>query len=405
MLREFRNPSTVKIKNMKFLYKLIRETGPITKSSIIERTGLKQTTCTRIIDDLLIEGLIRESGVAESSGGRKPVMYDLQMNRFYSIGIDISRTFIKVLLLDVHLNVIDSDRLPIHKNSTPELTILFIHETIEKMLMDHQFEKGQLVGIGIGSVEPIDRKNGVILNPLDFPNDEWVDVKIVDALKEQWDTTILLDSGINSAVLAEHQKGLDGSIGNISYIIAGMGLRIGTMIDHQLVKSESARFSKFGGGHMVINTSGRKCICGKYGCLHTYSTIPALKEEIAHQMKLGKNSILQSIVPDPDELDFEDICKAIDMKDSLCTDVIKEFGFFTGIGIANMITLIHSDYVMLGGPMFNRMELYYGTAVETATDRLHELYPGYNVNFRKGILGENAAAIGAGGMIFDYYLD
>ena len=203
----------------------------------MEKTNLKQTTCTRLIDELLREKLIRESGVAESSGGRRPMMYDLNSTLYFSVGIDISRTFINVLLLDVHLNVIETERLSIHKESTPKSAIKFLHHAIEQMLNKHKIDENQFVGIGIGSVEPIDRESGIIKDPLYFPNDQWKDVKIVDALKAKWDTTVILDSGINSAVLAEYQKGYHAMVGNMSYIIAGMGLRISVINDHRLLKS------------------------------------------------------------------------------------------------------------------------------------------------------------------------
>ena len=405
MVTQFKQPNTPKIRNMKLLYNLIRNFGPITKSSIIDKTGLKQTTCSRVIDDLLQESLIKESGVAKSSGGRKPVMYDLNNRLYYCIGIDISRTFTKVLLLDLHLNVIDEARLSMTKEGTPADTIDFISQTIVQMVGNNKIGKSQLIGIGIGAVEPLDRKKGIIVDPVNFPNKQWKNVNIVDALQDKFDTKIILDSGINSAVLAENQIGLDGVIGNLSYIIAGMGIRIGVMIDQRLLKSEADRFGKFGSGHMVINTSGRKCICGKYGCFHTYSTIPALKEEIAHQLKLGNVSMLDDVGADPDEVEFEDICKAIEAGDPLCQATIKSFGYLTGIGIANMMTLLYSDYFVLSGPMFNRIDLFYETAVEAATKRIQELYPGFEVRFGRGHLGENAAAIGAGSMVINYYLD
>lgn len=361
MITEFKHPSTPKVRNMKFLYNLIRKFGPITKSSIIDKTGLKQTTCSRIIDDLLQEGLIVESGVAESSGGRKPIMYDINNHLFYSIGIDISRTFTKVLLLDLHLNIMDEARLSIHKESTPEITIDFIQQAIAQMLEKNNMKEDQLLGIGVGAVEPLDREKGIIVNPVNFPNKQWKNVRIVEALKEKFNTAILLDSGINLAVLAEHQIGFNEAIGNLSYIIAGMGIRVGVMIDHRLLKSKADRYGRYGSGHMVINTSGRKCICGKYGCFHTYSTIPALKDELAHQMKRGNSSLLQEEVEDPDDLEFEDIVSVANAGDQLCEETIKDFGYFTGIGIANMVSLLYSDYIVLSGPMFNRLDLYYKT--------------------------------------------
>lgn len=405
MITQFRDASSPKVRNMKHVYNIIRKHGPITKSSIIEKTSQKQTTCARIIEDLLQERLIIESGIGRSSGGRKPIMYAVNTNQLFSIGIDISRTFTKVLLLDLHLNVMDETRFPMNKESTPKKTIEFIQSTIEQMLNSRNIEQEQLIGIGIGAVEPLDREKGIIVDPVNFPSDNWNNVKVVDELQKKFTTKIILDSGINTAVLAEHKLGLDEKIGNLAYVIAGVGLRIGVMTDHRLLKSDADRFGKLGSGHMVINTNGKKCICGDYGCFHTYATILCLKAEIIHQIKRGHSSILTERVEDPDELTFEDICSALEAGDNLCVTTVRDFGFFTGIVLSNMVTMLHSDYLVLSGPMFNHLDLFFETAVTTASNRIRKLYPGYDVKFKKGHLGENAAAIGAGSMVIDYYLE
>ncbi|GAA0440264.1 ROK family transcriptional regulator [Lentibacillus halophilus] len=406
MIKRFRfsESASSKMKSMKYLYKLIRKQGPVTKGILVEQTGFKQTTCARIIDDLLREGLIIESGVGTSSGGRKPIMYTINHQLYYSIGIDISRTFTKVLLLDLQLNVISEIRFSMDKTSTPQKTLTFIQHAIEQMLAEHQIGQEQLLGIGIGAVGPLDRHNGIMVNPVNFPADYWNNVPIVDELEKTFSTKILLDKGINAAVVAEHQLGLNEIVGNLSYMIAGVGIRLGIMTDHRLLKSDAERFGKFGSGHMIIDTNGKKCICGDYGCFHTCSTILYLQEEIVHQLKRGYASILTEKVDDPDDVSFEDICAAVEAGDSMCIQVVKDFGFFTGVAVSNIITLLHSDYWVLSGPMFNRLNLFYETVVSTAANRISRLYPGYDVKFRKAQLGENAGAIGAGGMIVDYYL-
>lgn len=404
MITQFREANSKKIKNMKYLYGIIRKHGPITKGGLIEKTGLKQTTCARIIDDLLQASLIIESGVAKSSGGRKPVMYEIDPAKYYSIGIDISRTFTKVLLVDLHLNVKDEARFRMDKESTPTKIIAFIQDAIQQMMNKYAIKHSQLLGIGVGAVEPLDREKGIILDPINFPADDWENVEIAAQLEEIFSTKVLLDKGVNTAVLAEHEIGLNGVIGNLAYVIAGMGIRLGVMTDNQLFQGAADRYERFGNGHMVVHTNGRKCVCGSYGCLHTYSTIPDLKQEIVHQLKRGQDSVLTEWVKDPEEIDFELISKAIKQNDALCCAVIKEFGHYTGIALSNIITLLHPDMLILGGPMYNSFDLFYETVVQTATERNHQLYPGYDIKFSRGHLGENAAAIGAGSMVIDYYL-
>ncbi len=113
MIKHFTKTLSQKQKSLRTLYSTIYKMGSITKADLSKQTGLKLTTCTRLIDELLQMGLIKESGHAISSGGRKPVLYNIQANAYYTIGIDISRTYSKVLLMDLESNVLEEARFDI----------------------------------------------------------------------------------------------------------------------------------------------------------------------------------------------------------------------------------------------------------------------------------------------------
>ena len=76
----------------------LQKNGPITKLDISLITNLKLTTLIRIMQPLVDSGLVVESKIGESTGGRKPVLYDVNTNRFYIIGIDISRTYTQIVV-------------------------------------------------------------------------------------------------------------------------------------------------------------------------------------------------------------------------------------------------------------------------------------------------------------------
>lgn len=404
MLTQFRGAETAKLKNMKYLYSIIRKQGPVTKGQLIDLTGLKQTTCTRIISDLLQEDLIIESGVAKSSGGRKPVMFEINAQRFYTIGIDISRTFTKVLLLDLHLHVQDEARFSMDKESTPDKTIAFIKQAVEQFINTHQLTYSRIIGIGIGAVEPLDREQGVILDPLNFPADHWENVNIVERLSAYFPVKVLLEKGANTAVLAEYETGLNALVGNLAYMIAGAGIRLGVMTNHQLFRGGADRYERFGNGHMVVNTNGKKCVCGSYGCVYTYASIPALRDEVIEQIERGHASIITEEAKNPADINFAMICRAVEAGDAICSNIVRKHGYYTGIAISNVATLLQPDQFTLGGPMFNQLDLFLQQTVQTAESRLKRLYPGYKVVFSRSQFGENTAAIGAGSMVLDYYL-
>ena len=122
------------------------------------------------------------------------------------------------------------------------------------------------------------------------------------------------------------------------------------------------------------------------------------------KIKCGHSSLLMEHVENPEDIDFDSIYLAVEKDDALCTTILKDFGYHTGIAVSNIFALLQPDLVILGGPMYHRFDLFYQTVVQTATERINSLYPGCEVNFSHGNLGENATAIGAGSMVIDSYI-
>ncbi|MBP2258218.1 ROK family protein [Virgibacillus alimentarius] len=137
-----------------------------------------------------------------------------------------------------------------------------------------------------------------------------------------------------------------------------VGIRLGVVTNHDLFQGAADRHGKYGNGHMVVNTNGRRCVCGSDGCVHTYSTILALKSEVIEKIKCGHSSLLMEHVENPEDIDFDSICLAVEKDDALCTTILKDFGYHTGIAVSNIFALLQPDLVILGGPMYHRFDLF-----------------------------------------------
>lgn len=404
MIKKFDQSLSQKEKSLKQLYASIKERGPISKSDLIEYTGFTLTTCTRLIEELIDHNLIIESGVGESSGGRKPYLYKINPSIHHILGVNISRTLTKVLLMDLNMTIKAEARLNMDLTSTPTRTIDFIVEKVHEMLHDHQLKTEDILGVGIGAVGPLNRKKGIILNPISFSSPGWVNVPIADILTEKLGMKVMIDYGVNTALLAEYQNDLFKIYDNVVYVLKGVGNRTGIIMDGRLAHG-SDKLGMFGQGHMIVDIHGRKCICGGYGCVQAYSSMGAIKNDVINNLKRGKDSVLKERVDNFEDVQFEDICQAVNENDPLCCNVIKDAAYYTGIGLSNLINVLHPDLIILSGPLYTNMDLFYEAVTETAFNRSKVIYPDHNITFSRGTLGENAAAIGAGGMLLSYYLD
>jgi predicted NBD/HSP70 family sugar kinase len=397
MIHLFKEPSNQKAVSLKQLYKLILKHGPITKGSLLDLTGMKQSTCARLIEELLQDQAIIESGLAESSGGRKPLMYQINPTLYYLIGIDISRMHSKILLMDLNLDILDESRMVMKQNSTPELTVSWIKREITHMLGKHEINPTSILGIGVGAVGPLNREDGVIINPLHFPAVGWKNVPICQMLRDEFQVPVLLDNGANTAVLGEYTKGFWMDADSLVYNLTGVGIRCGILTHGKVIRGPVDMEGAY--GHMTVDVHGHLCSCGRYGCLNAYSTILAIQEEVIRRLKRGHSSLLKDAL-DPEQIQFDDICWAVRERDRLCLDVVRDAAYYYGMVLANMMYLLHPDMVVLGGALVTEMDVFYELATETALQNM-QIYPDYQVQFSRGKLGENAVAVGSGCMILD----
>lgn len=161
MLNKFEGLSSPKAKNLKLLYSLVRRLGPVTINTLTEHTGFKHVTCGRLLEELVEEGLIYDSGIGKSSGGRKPLAYVIKQDSNYLVGVELTSLFTTILLLDLKLNIISVEKLKMTSEFTGEFTLNYIATCVDSLLAQNQIPKENLLGIGIGVLDSFNPDMGL----------------------------------------------------------------------------------------------------------------------------------------------------------------------------------------------------------------------------------------------------
>lgn len=401
MLRQFVGVHSPKLKSLKLLYSLIRKQGPIKVSSLTELTGYKHTTCVRLLDELVQAGLINDSGLGVSSGGRRPVMYVINPTSHYIIGVEITNLYTTVLLLDLHLNIIETKKLKMDHESTGEFTLNFVISCVDQLLVQNKIEKEKLLGIGVGLLDPIDSEKGTIKNACSFIAGGWEELNIVEYLEDAMKCLVFINNGTNLAALAEFRLKYSKETENIIFVSSDMSIRCGVVQQGRLLSHKNEMDDAF--GHMIIDVHGQRCTCGSYGCLQAYSSLPAIREEVIKRIKRGEPSYLQESVEDIEELSFHQILEAMEQEDRLSLEVLKDAAYYFGIGLTNLIFLLRPDIVICGGTLVPK-PLFFDVASEVARSRMQQ-YPNSPIQIVKSSTAYNIVAQGAGCMVFDFYTE
>lgn len=357
----------------KYIFSIIQKNGPIAKSELIDMTKIKLTTLNRDLKILLDEKIIIESDIGESTGGRKPSLYDVNQDEFYIIGVDISRTYTKIVITNFKLKIIE-ERLLSYKYNIENISEI-IPNSIKELCVKLQIQRSSIVGVGIGIV------GGFNIKPL------------YDILYKELDVPICVDNGANAAVIGEYNFGIGKGKKNIAYINCGVGIRTGIISSGVLIRTINNLEDAF--GHMIVDVNGELCSCGNYGCIESYVSISNITKRFINEMKeinsLGLNKNLNSI-------SYRDVCSLAERENEVAVNIIKKSALYFGIGLANYMKLFNPELIILSGPLIQQSKLFYDTAKEIAFEKCH--IKNNNIKFSNGgYFKDKSIAVGASAMV------
>lgn len=384
----------------KKIFSLVQKKGPVAKSEILEMTGMKLSTLNRFMHPLKDSGLIVESCTGESSGGRRPTLFDINKKDFIILGIDLSRTYTRVVLTNLKMEILFREQFSMDESHTPELTVKKISGILDSALAALKIEKRKLIGAGLGTVGPIDRSKGSMLNPVNFPAKGWMNVPVRRMLEEELGCPVAIDNGANTAVLSEYLFGDGRKFASMAYFGCGVGIRTGAIASGKIIRMVNDSEGSF--GHMTIDVDGEQCSCGNFGCIDCYASIPSIMRSFSSFLKKGRTASISKPI---DEIGFLDICSAADSGDALASDVISSAAAVFGAGLANYINLLNPGFIILSGPVIKNSKLFYDVSTEIALKK-HYLKGENTIVFsRGGCYGDDAISVGAAAMFIEKCLD
>src|ERR1700754_4326876 len=104
---------TVRALNRRLILRLLREQGPTSRTDLAELSGLSSGAITRIVGELIEEGFLVEQSVGASTGGRRPVLLDLDTSVRVGGGLKLMDDVILAVLVDIKGTVVTEAQVPL----------------------------------------------------------------------------------------------------------------------------------------------------------------------------------------------------------------------------------------------------------------------------------------------------
>ena len=221
---------------------------------------------------------------------------------------------------------------------------------VEDVIAQTQLETGAVrtdfLGVGIGSPGPLDRARGVVIVT---PNLGWRDFPLRDEVSSRVNLPATLDNDANCATIGEWWCGAAKGGRNVVGLTIGTGIGGGLILDGKLYHGASDAAGEI--GHTTIDSTGRRCKCGNYGCLEAYTSGPAIAERAREVLEGDDRSLLTEMVDgDLKKITAQTVFEASKRGDRVALDVVRDTAHFLGVGISNLINIFNPDtFVIAGG--------------------------------------------------------
>lgn len=388
MKTEFRLSADLRNSTMKLkIVSLLINTESFSIADLSKELGSSIPTVTKIIGEMIEEGILEDIGKIDTNGGRRPNIYGLNPKAGYFVGIDVRQTDIGIAVIDFKGNVTDyRESLSVIIDNSVE-SFINMCNTAKAVLTELKIDESTVRAYGVNLSGRVNNDTGYC-----FTYTLKDKRPIGEILSEELGTTVYVENDSRAMTYGEYICGVGNKENQMLFFNVTWGLGMGMIIDGKLSYGRSGFSGEI--GHFPLLNNDQICHCGKMGCLETGASGVAMHRIILEKLNEGRNSKLSGKFSKGEEITLDDILNAIHDEDVLAIEVMEEIGTTLGRAIAGMINLFNPELIVIGGRLSEAGE-YLLLPIKTAIQKhsLNVINKDTTIKFSK--LGRKAGPMGA----------
>jgi glucokinase len=307
-------------------------------------------------------------------------------------GIDLGGTKIQTVVVDADSAVLGQARHPTPTSGGPADVAAAMAAALREAAAAAGVETSRLMGVGVGSPGAIDADAGTVSGARNLPGWEGT-FPLADRLGEQLGAPVSLGNDVQVATDAEVALGAGRGYRSLLGVFWGTGVGGGLVLDGRPWLGRGAAGEV---GHMVVKRDGRRCPCGRRGCLEAYAGRAAMEARAREKHAEGHKTDLFKLMRHHDRTRLTSgiWARALEHGDGLATELIDEAVAALGAGIASAVNLLDCEAVVIGGGLGVRFGEPYVDRVAAAMQP-HLFVDERPPDVRLAALGDLGGAIGA----------
>lgn len=325
---------------------LVRSSGVVSRIELADRSGLTEASISRIVRQLLAEGLVVEVGLGDRTGGKRRTLLQLNARSRHAVGVSLDFARITYLLTDLGGAVVarlDAKGIGL---APPGEVVPRIVADLDRLISTSGVDRSTLLGVGMAVAGRQDSGRHVLRsNPAAV---DWELFDIEDTLSTASGLPVVVENDSTCAAIGEFWVGRIPATADFATVYLATGFGLGLVTNGDVYRGSSSNVGEI--GHLVLDMDGPPCWCGSQGCLEVLAA-PAAIVAMALERGLGDELGLEGRRATVRE-DAERVTRAAVADHPEALAVVERSARALARALVSVTNLLDLDQVILAGPGF-----------------------------------------------------
>ncbi|WP_313186350.1 ROK family protein [Sphingobacterium siyangense] len=297
---------------------------------------------TKTINELIKVGILLDTGLGESTGGRRASQYGLNKQLPHLIAsIAIDQYYSSFTISDLAHNIIAQQKdvgIDLKDQNAGEMIL----QHLERIIATSEIDKKHIIGVGIsmpGFVNPEEKIND------SYPKNSSLH-HLYKQIEDKLNLTTVIDNDSRCIAWAEKEFGHGVDIAHTLVINLNWGVGLGIIINGEIFKGATGFAGEF--SHIPLSDKNTLCSCGKRGCLEVEASLNAAIQNTESDIENGEYSIYSTFVKASSNK-YDALIEAAKLGDQIAINNLGKIGYMLGKGISTLLHILNPNKIIISG--------------------------------------------------------
>ncbi len=305
----------------------------------------------------------------------------------YAVGIDLGGSKLRAGLLSQSGQLAGRLEIQTEAWKGPASVLANLKGLITQLL--DSTDRSRVAGIGIAAAGQIHPKTHAVVYA---PNLDWHDVPVREEIESAFGLPTYVENDVRAAAWGEYRFGVGRGAQSLIAVFVGTGVGSGAVMDGLLLHG----FNNVAGelGHTQVVKDGLLCGCGQRGCVEAYASGSGFVRRLEAALGAGvATSLHQATGGEPARLTAGLVAREAAQGDRFAREIWAEAEQYLGMALANYVTLLNPELVVLGGGVMITVP----ALADALAERVRALTTvlARSVRVERAALGDSAGIFGA----------